>query len=116
MLAKEGHGGSDRLVLDPVGLAGITELPTFGLASDQDFVDIAGEPGSGKDTAIVRAACPGAMRINRTLIVDKQRAVSCLVIAKKHLASRQTRRRKQQLRGNVRERLGLLGLDMNELG
>src|SRR5581483_5406488 len=101
-------GGPHRRLAAAVIAGGETESPPAGLAGDGRLPVVFGvdvEAGGGVDPAVVRAAGPRAVLVDRAAPVDEHRTVPALVVAEQDFALRPARRREQQLRWNAGQRV-----------
>ena len=73
------------------------------------------DPGGRQHPAVVGATGRRSVLVDRAALVDEHRAVAALVVAEEDVAAWQARRREQQLGGDVRQRVGLVGPDVDEL-
>ena len=104
------------VVLDPGVRALEAELPSPRLPRDRPLVGIVEfDPRRWEDTTIVGTTRSGAMCIDRAGVVDQHRTMPILVVADQDVPARQPRCREQHRGRNVRQRIGLVGPNMNEL-
>ena len=73
------------------------------------------EAGRREDPAVVGAAGPRAVLVDRAPLVDQHRAVAVLVVADQHVARGSRGAGNSSARRDVRERVGLVGPDVDEL-
>ena len=110
---------ADSFEFGPVGRSGSSEPPAPRLLCDQNFgvVFVGGEVESsrGEHATVVCSTGPWTMLIDRTPVVDQHRAMPVLVVAEQNVAWGQTRSGEQKCGGYVRQRVRLVGRDMNEL-
>ncbi len=105
-----------RVVLDVVDLGREIELPALRPSGDGGLgLVVEVDPGRGKDPAVVGAARPGPVLVDRAGALDQHRAVPVLVVAEEDVAPWQPGRREQQGGGDVSEGVGLVGPDVDEL-
>jgi hypothetical protein len=64
------------------------EIPAPGLANDEDFVGIGVDTRCRKDAAIVGAARPRTMFVDRATAVDEHGAMPSLVVTEQDVTSR----------------------------
>jgi hypothetical protein len=107
---------NDLGVFGPSRLIDVAKAPSANALSDQHFAVIVGfQASSGKHSAVIGATGPWSVFINRAAIVDQHWAVSDLVEAHQHVPFGQIWCGEEQRCGYVRQRVGLIGTDMNEL-
>ncbi len=91
------------------------EAPAAGPLIDERCVIADPDSRSGKDPAVVGAARPRAVLVDRAPVVDQHRAMPPLVVAEQDMSGRLPGCRKQQLSRDVGEDVGLIGSDVDEL-
>jgi hypothetical protein len=90
-LTQEGTRRSNCLVPNLIPLGGKGESPTPNLSGDEGLggiVVVRLESSGGEDPAVVGAAGPGPVLVDRTAVVDQHGAAPSLVVAEQHVAPR----------------------------
>lgn len=95
---------------------GVAEPPPFHLVLDIGLRLIANIQTSCREhPAVIRAAGDGPVLVNGARIIDEHGAVPVLVVSHQHVTFRQSWCREGQLARDVRQRVGFVRSDMNEL-
>src|SRR3954453_9539612 len=115
MRLHERRGRPDRVVMRLVVRTWMPESPSLSLVADVDLVVAGFDPGSGKNPAVVRTARPRPVLVDRAGVVDQHRAMTLFVVSEHDMTAGQPRRWNQQVGIDVRQRVGFVGPDVNEL-
>ena len=95
--------------------SGFSEAPAAGPVGDGHLGCARLDPGRGEDTAVVGSAGAGPVLVDRAAALDQHRAVATLVEAEQHVPVGPAGSREEERGGDVRQRVGLVGLDVDEL-
>src|SRR5436305_12677375 len=112
MLLDEVGGGVHGVVLGSIVCSRKREAPATGPLADVVLVVPWFESSGRKDPAVVGATGARPMFVDRAGVVDEHRATTALVVAEEHMTAGQPRRRKEQLRIDVRQRVPLVRSDV----
>ena len=108
--------GPDRVVAYDVVLGRLVEHPAPRLRGDTRLARVGvHDVGGGEHPAVVGTTGPRPVGVDAAAAVDEHRAAAVLVVAHQPVALRQPGRREQQRRRDVREGVGLVGPDVDEL-
>ncbi|MCU1359457.1 MAG: hypothetical protein JWN99_746 [Ilumatobacteraceae bacterium] len=115
VVIEESSGGTNTIVLLPIGVGRMAEDPTCRAQPDGRLAVIDVHVGRSKHSAVVGTACSGAVLVDRAAIVDQHRTVAALVVTHQDMTARQAWSGERQLDGDVRQCIGLVGFDVDEL-